>query len=409
MDAPKKSRPININLKQIKTVDLSKQTSKAKAETSKSANNKASTDLNKSTDHSKSTQSTQGNQNKAKASSSFSSPNQKKPAATDQAAKQKSGGGSGNDLKQPPARSASSSSSDKTTSKKSADDQSNPATKKLKVPFAVQPANQTKSELKYLNENKNLRLLNKADETRKELYNIKIKKISERSNDRPTDRSNLKSIDTSNKIPPTLASNSNQSNQTNIVTLKTTNGLPSKPLIGTGVTANKPTTNPIIPDKSKPLLATPKGTNRLANFYLKSVPDQFNYLDDDSDDIIDINSFRNLNKARSQRKAAASESLNGSTSTSQSANQFTDQSQPPKDGGQFSSNNFSSQFLKSQKESLEIGELINYRIVSEDEKFRTRSVVNHLMKVLIEYKQSTYQPKLVEELNESLQKFSSDS
>lgn len=391
MDAPKKNRPININLKQIKTVNTNKQT--PKADSSKSAGNKASSDLNKSTDSNKSAQSTQSNQSGQNKAAS-----QKKPAAADQAAKPKS---DGNDLKKSSASSVSSTSSDKTAGKKSGDDQSTQGTKKLKVPFAVQPPTQPKSELKYLTENKNLRLLNKADERRKDLANLKLKKIQERSQDRPTDRSNLKSIDTSNKIPP-AAGKSNQPAS------KQTNGQPAKPSIATA--SQPPMTNPIIPDKSKPLLATPKGTNRLASFYLKSVPDHFNYLDDDSDDIIDINSFRNLNKARSQqRKATTSENLNGTTSQPPAsqplANQFTEQSQPPKEADQF--NNFSSQFLKSQKESLEIGELINYRITNEDEKCRTRGVVNHLMKVLIEYKQATYQPKLVEELNESLQKFSS--
>ena len=400
MDAPK-IRPININLKQIQTVDTSKQTSKAKSDSTKP--NKASSELNKSTDSSKSSQSTQSSQS-GKARTADPPSNQKKP--TNPPGKPKSDDPV-NDLKQ--------SKSDKSSPKKSAGDQSQTnQTKKLKVPFAVKPANQTKPELKYSNENKNLRLLNQADETRKELLNTKIKKVSERSNDRPTDRSNLKSIDTSNKIAPLC------NNQT-LSSLKTTNGQPAKP--AAGVTAIKPATNPIVLDKSKSLLPTPtafgkppesKGTNRLANFYLKSVPDKFNYLEDDSDDIIDINSFRNMTKARSQRKSPTRDGLNGTSTTSQPTNQFTSQfTEPtagqPKDGEQFDSSNFSSQFLKIQKESLEISELINYRITNEEEKFRTRSVINHLMKVLIEYKRSTYQPKLVEELNASLQKFSSDA
>ena len=406
MDAPK-IRSININLKQVQTVDTSKQTSKANAESFKSNNKASSESNNKSTESSKPSQSSQSNQsgqNRTKPPTTGPASNQKKSTtATNPTVKQKPDG-LGNDLKQ---QSKSLSSSDKASPKKSVGDQSNSnQTKKLKVPFAVKPANQPKSEPKYSNENKNLRLLNQADETRKELLNIKIKKVAERSNDRPTDRSNLKSIDTSDKHS----------------TLKASDGQPSKPVTGVGVTGTKPANSSIAPDKSKPLLPTPtafgkapepKGTNRLANFYLKSVPDHFNYLEDDSDDIIDINSFRNMNKARSQqpRKPATGDNLNGlATITSQSTNQFGDSIVgQTKNGDQFDSNNFSSQFLKSQKESLEIGELISYRITNEDEKFRTRSVINHLMKVLIEYKRSTYQPNLVEELDACLEKFSSDS
>lgn len=329
-------RPINLNLKQIQTVDIGKQ------KQSESSSARSIAKQNKTTDQSKKSSNDKSN----------------------------SGQLNRTNVKQASTKSAAS--TNQSTSKR------------LKVPFDLTPtANQTKAEFKYSKENANLRVINQVDGSRKELLQGKIGKSNDRkadkiANDR-TDRSNLKSIDTS-------------TNRTS--------------------TTNRAVTSKSSLDK---LTDTSTTTSRLGDVYLKYLPDQFNYLDDGPCDLESLQLNLHLNNKRpnsmsNQTNHSNNRQFNHHAFHNQQFNhQFNQTSDQRTDSPSNATNNLSLQFLKEQKASLEIEELINFQIKTDDEKCRIKNVVDSLMKALIEFKRSTYTAELADDLDDNIKKIVKNS
>lgn len=353
-----KIRPININLKQISVIETDKQTpSKDKS--------------NQIKDHQSKDKQTSVHQTKSKNDQSSNQLNQMSNE------KQKNNDKKSTETikKSTDNRSTDNRSTDNksitNSSKKKMDNQSdsNRSIKKLKVPFDLKPSNPIKNEPKYSKENQNLRLLNQVDEKRKDLSNIKIKNLNDKK-DKSTGQTNLKIIQTS-------AQNSIDSTAKNNQIVKN-----NQPLIANQTPNKQISTNS---DKTKLNVSNkqpdPKGSNRLINLFLKKVPDQFNYLNDDLDEIELIRS--------------------------QNGREIEDQTN--KSINEKSTDEPSDQLPKSQKPSFEIDELINFKITNENDLNKTKNVIDNLMKVLIEYKKSTYASNLVNDLNTSLKAITKSS
>ena len=376
-------KPINLNLKQAQTVDLSKQT------TFKETRNESTKLANQNRTKQESISKKSSTINQQQSSNQLNSITKKSNDAKQLNQKL-------NDNLNKTSRNSPS----KTTNQ----------LKKPKVPFELKPSNPSKVEFpKYSKENQNLRLLNQVDETRKELLNSKINKSNEK-NDRITDRSNLKNIDKSikltnqsSKVPITNQTTSKVSanKTTNKLSLTATNQTTNKTvLIDKNLDENKLSANTSLANKQQqePKLSDEKAPSRLIDFYLKNLPDQFNYLDD-SDVVIDLNFIKKTNQPNNQR------TINNLVAGKQKPKEDTNLKDKANETQQANSDNltdFSSQFLKSQKESLEIEDLIDFKITNEDEKSKVIDVINKFMKSLIDFKKSTYPNKYADNLSNYL-------